>query len=67
MNAAVQTLASEHRMERSAKHGDGVKIKQFRANNGIFEAVEVKLDIKRQSQRISFCGVGAHNQNGIAE
>ena len=63
---AVQTLAGKHRMERSAKH-DGVDIKQFRADNGIFKAAEVKLDIERQSQRISFCGVGAHNQNGIAE
>ena len=53
-------------MEQNAKQ-DGVKIKQFRADNGIFKAAEIKMDIEKQSQRISFCGVSAHNQNGIAE
>ena len=40
---AVQTLAGKHHMERSAKH-DGVDIKQFRADNGIFKAAEIKAN-----------------------
>ena len=61
-----QTLAGKHRMELNAKH-HGVKIKHFRADNGIFKAAEIKIDIEKKQQRISFCGVGAHNQNGVAE
>ena len=45
----------------------GVKIKAFRADNGIFKSTEFRLKLQENNQSISFCGVGAHHQNGVAE
>ena len=53
-------------MEREAHHS-GVKIKSYRADNGIFKAGEFRLDMDKQNQQITYCGVGAHHQNGLAE
>ena len=63
---AKETIDSKHRMERDAFHS-GVKIKSYRADNGIFKAGEFRLDMDKQDQQITYCGVGAHHQNGIAE
>ena len=32
-----------------------------------FKAAEFKADLEENDQSISFCGVGAHHQNGVAE
>ena len=53
-------------MEREAATS-GVKIKSFRADNGVFKSAEFRLELKDNGQNITFCGVGAHHQNGIAE
>ena len=45
----------------------GHKIRHYRADNGRFAAQKFIDDIKLCNQRISFCGVGAHHQNAIAE
>ena len=63
---AEQTLAGKHRMERFAHRYD-VKIKSLRADNGTFRAKDFVEDATKYQQEITFCGVNAHHQNGIAE
>ena len=61
-----ETLKAKRAMERDAKTC-GVKIKAFRADNGIFKSTQFRLELENNDQNITFCGVGAHHQNGIAE
>ena len=63
---AKEAIAAKHNMERDA-YKSGVKIKSFRADNGIFKSEEFRLELKNNAQDITYCGVGAHHQNGIAE
>ena len=44
-----------------------VKVKHYHAANGHFTERSFTNDCKSITQRITFCGVGAHHQNGIAE
>ena len=44
-----------------------VDLKAFRADINIFKSEEFRLDLNDKDQRITFCGVGAHHQNGIDE
>ena len=45
----------------------GVKVKAHHADNGIFAERSFINDVKCCFQRITFCGVGAHHQNGVSE
>jgi hypothetical protein len=63
---ASQTIAGKSRFEKHAMQYD-VKLKNFRADNGIFRSKEFMDDIRKHNQDIIFCGVGAHHQNGVAE
>ncbi|KAL7564555.1 hypothetical protein ACA910_013956 [Epithemia clementina (nom. ined.)] len=45
----------------------GVKILHYHCNNGRFADNGFITDCKLQGQRITYCGVTAHFQNGIAE
>jgi hypothetical protein len=45
----------------------GVKVQQYHADNGRFAEKLFKDDCKAQGQHLTFCGVGAHHQNGIVE
>ncbi len=45
----------------------GHKIHHYRADNGRYADKDFMEDVARCNQRISFCGVGAHHQNAIAE
>ena len=63
---ASETIESKHRVERKAFHS-GVKVKRYCADNGVFKAGTFRLDLDQQNQEITYCGVGAHHQNGIAE
>jgi hypothetical protein len=45
----------------------GVTIKHYHADNGVFAAQGFRQAVAQSQQTISFCGVGAHHQNGIAE
>ena len=63
---ADANISGKHRMERYAtKHN--VKIRNFRADNGIFKSAEFRADLRKHDQDISFAAVGAHGMNGIAE
>jgi len=44
-----------------------VRPKHYRGDNGRFAEQSFKDAVKELGQWISFCGVGAHHQNGIAE
>jgi hypothetical protein len=48
----------------AASHG--VNIKHYHADNGRFKDKLFSKSIEEKGQTISFCGVGAHHQNGIA-
>ena len=43
----------------------GVTVKQYHADNGIFACKGFRDVITESNQKITFCGVGAHHQNGI--
>jgi hypothetical protein len=45
----------------------GINIKNIRADNGIYTANIIKESCKKKQQNLSFCAVGVHWQNGIAE
>jgi hypothetical protein len=45
----------------------GVKIKRYHADNGRFADNGFIESCKAENQRITYCGVNAHFQNGIAE
>jgi hypothetical protein len=61
-----ETLKSKQAFEKFAK-SHGVNIKHYHADNGRFRDKLFTKDIEEKGQTISFCGVGAHHQNGIAE
>jgi transposase InsO family protein len=61
-----ETLKSKLAFEKfAASHG--VNIKHYHADNGRFKDKIFSKSIQEKGQTISFCGVGAHHQNGIAE
>ena len=45
----------------------GHKIRHYRADNGRFADNKFITAVHTSNQKISFCGVGAHHQNAIAE
>jgi len=61
-----ETLKSKLAFEKFAL-SHGVHIKHYHADNGRFKDNLFTKSIKNKGQTISFCGVGAHHQNGIAE
>jgi hypothetical protein len=48
-------------------HSIGVTTKAYHADNGRFADKGFRDDCEKNNQTITFCGVGAHHQNGIAE
>ena len=45
----------------------GVKAVHYHANNGRFADNAFVKDIRQQNQSVTYCGVNAHFQNGVAE
>jgi len=45
----------------------GIHIKHYHADNGIYASKAFRKAINSASQTISFCGVNAHHQNGVAK
>ncbi len=45
----------------------GVKVRAYRADNGIMACHEYVAHVNQNQQSITYCGVNAHGQNGIAE
>ncbi len=63
---AADTIRSKHLLERLALD-DGIRIKHYHSDNGVFNSAAFKDDCITSSQHISFSSVGAHHQNGVAE
>ena len=64
--SSQETVMAKHAFERSAEQR-GIKIKHYHANNGHFADNAFIQDCQANRQSLSYCGVNAHFQNGIAE
>ena len=60
------TLEAKAGYERHA-NTYGITVDSYRADNGRFAEEDFRNEVKRCLQTISFCGVGAHHQNGLVE
>ena len=60
------TLEAKAAYERHA-NTFGVDVKAYRADNGRFAEAKFWEEVKRCLQEITYCGVGAHHQNGAVE
>eukprot|EP00957_Ditylum_brightwellii_P081390 6190958-Ditylum_brightwellii.AAC.1 len=61
-----ETLQLKCAYERvAAMHG--VHVKQYHSDNGRFGEKAFRAACDKKDQKISFCGINAHHQNGIAE
>ena len=63
---SAQTIASKHAYERIAQQHQ-VKIKAYHADNLRFNDNTFRGDCINSKQRLTFCGVGAHHQNAVAD
>jgi hypothetical protein len=64
--SAKHTLEAKAAFERfAARHH--VKIQHYHCDNGIFASKKFRAAVEKANQTITFCGVNAHHQNGIAE
>ena len=64
------TADSTHAAKKEFEHRcmvRGVKVERYHADNGRFAKPAFVNECKRCNQDLTFCGVGAHHQNGIAE
>jgi hypothetical protein len=61
-----ETVEAKRAFEAYAR-SHGVTIKHYHANNGRFADNAFMQSVAESGQTISFCGVNAHFQNGIAE
>ncbi len=59
-----ETLLAKSSFERHASNG-GVSINSYRADNGHFADAGFQKALKDTNQKITYCSVGAHHQNGI--
>ena len=61
-----ETIEAKHAFERLAgKHG--VRIQHYHCDNGRFTDNAFVDNVRMAHQTITFCRVGAHHQNGVAE
>ena len=63
---AEQTIRGKLLLEREADDV-GIKIKRYHADNGVFSSADFKKHCSELGQKLSFSGVGAKFQNGVAE
>ncbi len=65
-DTAEETMKAKHAFEKyAAEHG--VSIKHYHCDNGRLTDNLFKQTCESNRQRLTFCGVNAHFQNGIAE
>ena len=64
--SAEETIKGKFAFEQHAK-SMGITIKGYHADNGIFRANAWMNSCNQQDQSMTFAGVNAHHQNGIAE
>jgi hypothetical protein len=61
-----EAIIAKHKFELLASQFNR-PIKCYHTDNGIFASKDFRQNCIKQQQRIQFCGVNAHHQNGIAE
>jgi len=66
LKAAEELVTSKAEFESWASQHN-VRIQSIRADNGVYSANLFKEACKKQQQQLTFCAVGAHWQNRIAE
>jgi len=64
--SSEETLQAKRAFEQWCQEA-GVRIKHYHCDNGRFADKAFMDHCAASGQRISYCGVNAHNQNGIAE
>eukprot|EP00956_Cyclotella_meneghiniana_P016313 scaffold25755_cov49-Cyclotella_meneghiniana.AAC.1 len=64
--SAQETIRSKMLLEREARDV-GVSIKKYHTDNGVFSSKEFRSHCDELNQKLSFSGVGAKFQNGVAE
>jgi hypothetical protein len=64
--ATDELVSSKNEFETWVSHFN-IKIMNIRADNGVYSAKVLRDACDRQQQSLTFCGIGAHWQNGIAE
>ena len=64
--SAEDTLEGKRAFEEHARNS-GVSIRHYHADNGIFKARAWTEECHNKNQRVTYAGVGAHHQNGIAK
>lgn len=62
----ANTIAAKHSFE-SKLFEYGADVTHYRADNGRFNDIAFNEDLKLKNQRCTYCGVGAHHQNGVVE
>jgi hypothetical protein len=63
---SLETLKAKHAWELFARER-GIIVKNYHADNGRFVDNAWKDSLLEENQEITYCGVNAHCQNGIAE
>jgi hypothetical protein len=61
-----ETVEGKAAFESMARR-QGIRIQNYHADNGIFKAHEWIESCKKEGQGLTFAGVNAHHQNGVAE
>jgi transposase InsO family protein len=64
--SAAETIRGKMLFEREASEVD-VRVKRYHSDNGVFSSDEFKTHCQSRKQKLSFSGVGAKFQNGVAE
>lgn len=65
-SSAEETIVGKRAFETYARR-HGITVKNYLADNGIFKANLWVEECKKQGQGLTFAGVNAHHQNGVAE
>ena len=63
---AEETIGGKRSFESYARQ-HGIKIERYHADNGVFRSHKWTDECRRMGQGLTFAGVGAHHQNGVAE
>ena len=64
--SAEETIKAKHAFERFCE-ARGIIAKAHHANNVIFKANDWVMECQSKGQPLTFAGVNAHHQNGLAE
>ena len=64
--SAEETIEAKRAFEQYAENR-GVRVQAYHADNGIFKAKKWVEECCQRKQELTFAGVNAHHQNGIAE